>query len=194
MNTSFGCTRRIGVAGSFAAGALWTGATLAAEERGLAEQILRHHGSRYMESRHFRLVHAKGVVCEGTFTPSKGAANLSKAVLFQGASVPVTVRFSDGAPDPYIPDGSPNAGPRGLAIRFNLPGGGETRSSRCRITASSWQRGRKSFSLFERHPSLLLYPRSRTHGPLSFSRCDLSLCNLCRRTRWRLLASARLLQ
>ena len=74
----------------------------------------------------YRTVHAKGIVCEGTFAPSKGAAALSKAAHFQGASVPVTVRFSNAAPDPFIPDNSPNVGPRGMAIRFSLPGGGET--------------------------------------------------------------------
>ena len=40
--------------------------------------------------------------------------------------MPVTVRLSDGAPDPAIPDNSPNAGPRGMAIRFTLPGGEAT--------------------------------------------------------------------
>jgi catalase len=73
-----------------------------------------------------RPVHAKGIVCEGTFTPSANASALSKAAHFQKASVPVTVRFSEGSPDPIIPDNSPNAGPRGLAIRFELPGGEET--------------------------------------------------------------------
>jgi catalase len=73
-----------------------------------------------------RIAHAKGVVGEGTFTPSKGAASLSKAAHFQGVSVPVTIRFSDGAADPSIPDPSPNAGPRGMAIRFKLPDGRET--------------------------------------------------------------------
>jgi catalase len=74
----------------------------------------------------FRPVHAKGIVCQGTFVPSKDAASLSKAAHFQGASVPVTVRFSDGAPDPHIPDNSPEAGARGMAIRFMLAGGGKT--------------------------------------------------------------------
>jgi catalase len=73
----------------------------------------------------FRPVHAKGVVCEGTFTASKEGASFSRAPHFQGAPVPVTVRFSDGAPDPHVPDFSPEAGPRGLAIRFMLPGGTE---------------------------------------------------------------------
>src|SRR5262249_22155020 len=74
----------------------------------------------------YRVVHTKGIVCQGTFTPSREAAALSKAAHFQGASTPVTVRFSDGAPDPLIPDSSPKAGPRGIAIRFKLPGGEET--------------------------------------------------------------------
>ena len=73
----------------------------------------------------YRPVHAKGLVCQGTFVPSREAGTLSKAAHFQGA-VPVTVRFSDGAPDPSIPDNSPDASPRGLAIRFQLPGGGLT--------------------------------------------------------------------
>jgi len=74
----------------------------------------------------YRPVHAKGIVCQGTFTPSGDAAALSKAAHFQRASVPVTIRFSDGAADPTIPDNSPDAGPRGMAIRFVLPGGGKT--------------------------------------------------------------------
>jgi catalase len=74
----------------------------------------------------FRPVHAKGIVCDGTFAPSPEAAKLSKAGHFQGASVPITVRFSDGASDPSLPDNSPHAGPRGMAIRFKLPGGAET--------------------------------------------------------------------
>ena len=74
----------------------------------------------------YRVAHAKGIVCQGTFTPSKDAPILSRAAHFQGVSVPVTVRFSDGAPDPVVPDNSPNAGPRGMAMRFKLPGGDET--------------------------------------------------------------------
>ena len=74
----------------------------------------------------YRPVHAKGIVCQGTFAPSGNAATLSKAAHFQGALVPVTVRFSDGGPDPSIPDNSPDAGPRGMAIRFKLPGDGKT--------------------------------------------------------------------
>jgi len=74
----------------------------------------------------YRPVHAKGIVCQGTFAPSKDAATVSKAAHFQGPPVPIIVRFSDGAPDPSIPDNSPDAGPRGMAVRFHLPGDGKT--------------------------------------------------------------------
>jgi catalase len=38
----------------------------------------------------------------------------------------VAARFSDSTGIPDIPDGLPGAGPRGLAVRFHLPGGGST--------------------------------------------------------------------
>lgn len=44
----------------------------------------------------YRVAHAKGIVCKGTFAPSS------------------------------TPDNSSQAGPRGMAIRFGLPGGGRT--------------------------------------------------------------------
>jgi catalase len=97
-----------------------------ATDKDLAQQIfdimLQVPGSK----RGYRLVHAKGIVCQGTFGPSGDAAALSKAVHFQGDPVPVTVRFSDGPPDPSIPDNSPDAGPRGMAIRFHLSSHGKT--------------------------------------------------------------------
>ena len=64
-----------------------------------------------------RALHAKGLVCQGTFEPSTGS-QISRAAHFRGGPVPVTVRFSDGAPDPSIPDTAPDADPRGMAIRF----------------------------------------------------------------------------
>jgi len=73
-----------------------------------------------------RLVHAKGIVCQGTFTPTKGAASLSRAKHFSGPTVPITVRFSDADPSPTIPDASPDAAPQGMAIRFSPKGGDET--------------------------------------------------------------------
>ncbi|MGA8435496.1 MAG: catalase family peroxidase [Methyloceanibacter sp.] len=71
-----------------------------------------------------RAVHAKGIVLEGKFTPSAGAAALSKAPHLQsGTTVPITVRFSDFAGVPAIPDTDPNASPRGMAVKFHLPDG-----------------------------------------------------------------------
>jgi catalase len=57
-----------------------------------------------------RPVHAKGIVCQGTFAPPGDAATLSKAAHFQGTSIPVTVRFSDGPPAPSISDNASGAG------------------------------------------------------------------------------------
>ncbi len=113
------------------AGALLVGATgraigQDARDKDLAHQILDTLLQAPGNKPGFRTVHAKGIVCQGTFTPSREAARFSKAAHFQGAATPVTVRFSEGAPNPYIPDHSPNAGPRGMAIRFELPGGART--------------------------------------------------------------------
>lgn len=73
-----------------------------------------------------RAVHAKGIVLEGRFTPSPAAAAISKAPHLQATAVPVTVRFSNFAGIPDIPDNHGLASPRGLAVRFSLPGGGST--------------------------------------------------------------------
>jgi catalase len=73
----------------------------------------------------FRAFHAKGVVVEGRFKASPEAAQLSSAALFNGTTIRVTARFSDGSGMPDIPDGSP-AMPRGIAIKYHLPGGADT--------------------------------------------------------------------
>jgi catalase len=74
----------------------------------------------------FRAAHAKGIMCEGEFTPAASASTLSRAPHLQGSPVKVTVRFSDTTGIPDVPDGLPDAGPRGMAVRFHLPGGGST--------------------------------------------------------------------
>jgi catalase len=71
----------------------------------------------------YRFAHAKGLVLTGTFTPAPTAASLSRAAHLRGGPVPVTVRLSDGTGVPQINDDNPNAAPRGMAIRFSLPGG-----------------------------------------------------------------------
>jgi catalase len=69
----------------------------------------------------FRPAHAKGILLAGTFTPSQEALSLTRAPHIQRASTPVTVRLSDFAGIPTVPDNDPqNASPRGCAIRFHL--------------------------------------------------------------------------
>jgi catalase len=72
-----------------------------------------------------RANHAKGVVVEGSFTPTPEAATLSKASLFEGRPVPLTLRFSDSTGLPTIPDGAEDANPHGLSLKFHLADGGE---------------------------------------------------------------------
>ena len=74
----------------------------------------------------FRFNHAKGIVVSGSFTPTAQAKSLSPAAHFAGPAVPVTVRFSNAPGVPDNRDNDPGSGPRGMAIRFKLPGGGFT--------------------------------------------------------------------
>lgn len=70
-----------------------------------------------------RANHAKGVVVEGSFTPTAAAAKLSKANIFAGTPVPVTVRFSDSTGLPTLPDGSDPANPHGMSLAFRPANG-----------------------------------------------------------------------
>jgi len=70
-----------------------------------------------------RANHAKGVVVQGSFVPTPAARTLSKAAIFAGAPVPVTVRFSDSTGLPTLADGAPNANPHGMAVKFQPAGG-----------------------------------------------------------------------
>src|SRR5262249_14454622 len=75
---------------------------------------------------HCRAINAKGIIFEGEFTPDSHAKQITKAPHLQGRSSKVTVRFSDFSGVPTIPDNDPTANPRGMAIRFELPGGAST--------------------------------------------------------------------
>jgi catalase len=76
----------------------------------------RHEGTR--------AVHAKGVLCEGTFTPSPRAAALTRAAHMQGGPIRATVRFSNGGGDPATPDSAKDG--RGLAVKLYLDDGTRT--------------------------------------------------------------------
>ncbi len=69
----------------------------------------------------FRPVHARGEMYAGTFTPSPGAAKLTRAPHVARPSTPITVRFSLSAGIPTAADNDPQgASPQGMAVRFHL--------------------------------------------------------------------------
>src|SRR5919202_261589 len=75
------------------------------------ERFGRHPGRRAL--------HAKGTFCAGTFTATPAAAALTRATHMQGDSVEATIRVSNGAGDPNLPDYASEV--RGLAVTFHLP-------------------------------------------------------------------------
>jgi catalase len=97
-----------------------------AEEASLDVQIVDAMNKVFGVHPGFRANHAKGIVAEGHFKASPEAASLSRASLFTGASIPVTIRFSDATGLPAIPDGAPGANPHGMALKFHLPDGSDT--------------------------------------------------------------------
>src|SRR5215831_17978193 len=97
-----------------------------AEDQPISEQIVDAMNKVFGVHPGFRANHAKGIVAEGHFTGASEALGLSRAVLFNGSPIPVTVRFSDATGVPNIPDGSPEARPHGIAIKYRLPNGSDT--------------------------------------------------------------------
>ncbi len=97
-----------------------------ASQKSLPEQAVDAFTSVYGVHPGARVNHAKGVIVEGTFTPSASAASVSKAAHLQKqkSPVPVTVRFSAGSGLPTVPD--TNEMPRGMAVKFALPDGSKT--------------------------------------------------------------------
>ena len=73
----------------------------------------------------YRAVHAKGTVCQGTFTATQEAKGLSRATHLQGQPVETTIRFSNASGHPRARDSDPIAG-RGMAVKFQLPDGDAT--------------------------------------------------------------------
>jgi catalase len=86
----------------------------------IAEEILHALDDLNGPQPGFRPAHAKGILLAGRFTPSSAATSLTRAPHVQRSSTAVTVRFSDTAGIPTIPDNDPNASPRGMATRFHL--------------------------------------------------------------------------
>src|SRR5579871_6653990 len=94
--------------------------TPTADPKMLAEQVLKAFDALTGLHPGFRSAHAKGILLSGQFTPSLASRSLTKAPHILRNSTPVSVRFSDFAGIPNIPDNHPEASPRGLAIRFHL--------------------------------------------------------------------------
>jgi catalase len=90
-------------------------------ERLPAQLVQDFHGA--FGEHHARAVHTKGLILQGTYTPSEEAKGLCRAQVFTETSVPVVVRFSDFTGLPNIPDTDLNANPRGFAIKFLMPDG-----------------------------------------------------------------------
>jgi catalase len=86
----------------------------------LSQDLLQQLDTMFGLHAGFRPAHAKGAMLRGKFTPSHGAASLSKAPHLNRESTPVTVRFSNSTGLPLMSDNNPKANPHGLAIRFHL--------------------------------------------------------------------------
>jgi catalase len=78
---------------------------------------------RALAGRHpgFRPVHAKGIVCAGTFRGAPEARHVSLAPHLQGHAVPTVIRFSNASGNPEVHDGLPNT--RALSVKFQLRDG-----------------------------------------------------------------------
>jgi catalase len=97
-----------------------------AEDQSIAEQLVDAMNKVFGVHPGFRANHAKGIVVEGNFKASAEAAGLSRAALFNGSTIPATVRFSDATGIPNVPDGADVANPHGMAIKYHLPDGSDT--------------------------------------------------------------------
>lgn len=71
-----------------------------------------------------RALHAKGILCTGTFTATPEAARFSRAAHMQGNVTAATFRFSNGSGDPDAPDWAPDT--RGCAVKLYLADGSRT--------------------------------------------------------------------
>jgi catalase len=69
----------------------------------------------------FRPVHAKGIVCSGTFRGAPDAPHMSRAPHLQGQAVPTVIRFANASGNPDVHDGLANT--RSLAVKFQLADG-----------------------------------------------------------------------
>ena len=86
----------------------------------LANELIAQFDTMFGVHPGFRPAHAKGLLLNGTFTPSPQAPSLTRAPHVTRGSTPVTARFSNSTGIPMLPDNDPNANPHGFAVRFYL--------------------------------------------------------------------------
>jgi catalase len=108
------------------AAGLATAVPARAEDQPIETQVVDALNKAFGVHAGFRANHAKGVVVEGTFKAFPVAQSLSSAAIFSGASIPITVRFSDSTGIPNLPDGADVANPHGMSIKYHLADGSET--------------------------------------------------------------------
>jgi len=115
---------KIPLAIAVAAASLLISTLASADDAALVTEIVDTFYKIYGTHPGFRVNHAKGVVAKGSFVATPAASALSRAALFDGRKIPVTVRFSNDGGIPTVPDGSPG-NPKGMAIKFHMPDGVE---------------------------------------------------------------------
>lgn len=123
----------------------------------LAEQAANLFLQAFGDHPGFRLAHAKGIVCEGTFEGTPEAKELSRASHFSSKPVPVIVRFSNAWVCPRFP----------MAIRTPTPKACPSHlSCRAEKSRTSWPMARTDFLLEHRPISLafsaVYWPLDRT--------------------------------
>jgi catalase len=109
---------------AFAAAGLLSSAAARADDGPLVGEIVDTFYKIYGTHPGFRVNHAKGVVAEGSFVATPAASSLTRAPLFDGRKVPVTMRFSNDGGFPAVADGTPG-NPKGVAVKFHMPDGAD---------------------------------------------------------------------
>lgn len=96
-----------------------------AQDRTIEEEVVDAMNKVFGVHPGFRATHAKGLVVEGRFRGTPEGAAISRAILFDGSTMPIVARLSSNGGLPTVPDGSADANPHGMAVKFRLPDGSE---------------------------------------------------------------------
>ena len=89
--------------------------TTATEQASISRQPIQIQGSQFAPT-----AHAKGLLVEGTFTPTEEVKTLYTAAHFNNSLTKVITRFSVGDGLPHVADAADGATPKGVAICFQV--------------------------------------------------------------------------